>query len=604
MASAAEKIAHIEAALRRRFFHLVPERARRWTAAQHETDRFSRSLAAYALCGICGMADASAVGALVDGSDDGGIDALHFDRARQRLVIVQSKFKRPNNAENPQGTGPNQAEVLKFINGTKALMARRFDGFNDAVRRRLDEIQDALDTPGVKIDLVLPFLGEALDAHSKADLDAFVAQSNFMSDFMGAVVLGITQIFDWMVGEQANLAVDVRLTLENWSGVATPRKAVYGLVKGQDLASLVAEHGTALFERNIRHYLGSVGVNVAIEETVRRRPDDFFYLNNGITAVATTITPAPGSSDRCVFAFKSFSIVNGAQTAGSITTASVAAAISERAKLHITIVEIPDPNDDFAVRVTRARNYQNQVRGVDFAALDPTQERIRQELAAVGIHYHYRPSAESRIRRDDAFTLEEAALALACLGFSVIDDRPRGQRGATAVDLVVMAKREIGRLWEQEGTTYANLFPASISGIRICRLVRIYQFIDRILAANERAETGYDRRMFFRHGRYFVMAFLAQRLPGLIGRASPYLDNADEIEMSREVNHLSEVIFATGMSMKGERGFLAVFRNLTDAQPLADKVLLRLTELDQGDIAAVPPGTIAAVPPADGTDQA
>lgn len=603
MPTAAEKIAHIEAALRRRFFPLVPERAQKWTAEQHEVDRCSRSLAAYALCGICRIEDSAAVGALVDGGDDGGIDALYFDRAGQQLLVVQSKFKRPNNPDNPQGAGPNQGETLKFINGTKALMERRFDGFNAAVRNRLDEVEEALDTPGVKICLILPFLGEALDVHAKSDVDAFVAQCNKVSDCMSATVVGITQTYDWMVAEQANNAVDVRLTLEKWSSVTAPRKAVYGLVKGQDLAALVTQHGIALFERNIRHYLGSVGVNVAIEETVRHRPEDFFYLNNGITAVTTAITQAPGSPDRCVFGLSAFSIVNGAQTAGSITTASIAAAISEDAKLHITIIEVPNPADDFAVQVTRARNYQNQVRGVDFAALDPNQERIRQELAAAGIRYHYRASAESRVRQDDAFTLEEAALALACLAFAVTDGQRRGHRGQTAIDLVVVAKREIGRLWEQDGTIYAQLFPASISGVRICRLVRIYQFIDRILAGSERAETSYDRRMFFRHGRYFIMAFVAHRLPALINKAAPTLTTEEERELSRETNHLSEVIFATSKAIQVDRGFLAIFRNLTDAQPLAEKVLLRLAELDAAKNSQVPASAAAPAIATAATDQ-
>lgn len=604
MPNAAEKIAHIEAALRRRFFPLVPERAQNWTPVQHDVDRCSRSFAAYALCGMCGLSDAAAAGALVDGGDDGGIDALHFDRAGQRLLVVQSKFKRPNNPDNPQGAGPNQGETLKFINGTKALMERRFDGFNAAVRNHLDEIEEALDTPGVKICLLLPFLGEALDTHAKADIDAFVTQCNNLSDCTSATVVGITQTYDWMVAEQANPAVDVRLTLEKWSSVTAPRKAVYGLVKGQDLAALVTEQGTALFERNIRHYLGSVGVNVAIEETVRRRPEDFFYLNNGITAVTRAITQAPGSPDRCVFGLTAFSIVNGAQTAGSITTASIAAAISEHAKLHITIIEVPDPADDFAVRVTRARNYQNQVRGVDFAALDPNQERIRQELAAVGIRYHYRPSAESRVRQDDAFTLEEAALALACLAFAITEGQRRGHRGQTAIDFVVIAKREIGRLWEQEGAIYSQLFPASISGVRICRLVRIYQFIDRILAGNERAETAYDRRMFFRHGRYFIMGLVAHRLPGLIAKAAPGLTAEEEREISQRTNQLSEVIFATSKAMQIDRGFLAIFRNLTDAQPLAEKVLLRLAELDAAQNPQAPASAAAPATAAATTDQA
>jgi AIPR protein len=212
------------------------------------------------------------------------------------------------------------------------------------------------------------------------------------------------------------------------------------------------------------------------------------------------------------------SIVNGAQTADSITTASLTGAISPDAKLLITVIEIGAAAVDLGVKITRARNHQNEVRGVDFAALDPNQERLRQELAAAGIKYHYRPSAEARARREDTFTLEEAAVALACLSFRVAHSLARPRPAHNAIDFVVAAKKEIGRLWEQEGTIYGQIFPSSLSGLHACRLVRIYRLVDRILADSERSEGVYYRRMFFRHGRYFVMAFLAHRLPEVVRR--------------------------------------------------------------------------------------
>ncbi len=585
MPTAADKLGHIEAALRQRFFPLVPPRTQNWTEAQHDLDRCSRSFAAFAVCGMCGLPDADGVGALADGTDDGGIDALYFDRVGQRLIVVQSKFKRPNNPEHPQGVGPNQAETLKFISGVKALIQRRFDIFNAAIRDRLDVIEEALDTPGVKICLVLSFLGESLDTHSQQDLDAFVTENNKLSKCMSLKIVGISQSYDWFIAEQAAKPVDVQITLERWAAIDAPRKAIYGLVKGQDIAALVAEHGTALFERNIRHYLGSIGVNVAIEETVRRWPGDFFYLNNGITAVAGSITPAPGTPDRCIFDLNNFSIVNGAQTAGSIANALLDASISPGAKLLITIIELGDPADDFGLRVTRARNHQTEVRGVDFAALDPNQERLRQELAAVGIRYHYRPSAEARVRRDDAFTLEEAALALACLSFPPVHSSARTKSPCNAVDFVVMAKKEIGRLWEQDGVAYQQLFSSTLYAIRACRLVRVYQLIDRILAASERAETTYDRRMFFRHGRYFIMAFVGHRLASVVANADPVLTQQDETLISQATNVLSELIYAASKPQRGDRGYLSVFRNLTEAQPLADAVLDRLAEQDATTLA-------------------
>ena len=51
--------------------------------------------------------------------------------------------------------------------------------------------------------------------------------------------------------------------------------------------ALHEQHGKALYERNIRYFLGSSksDVNKAIKSTPSDRPEEFFYLNNGVTAV-------------------------------------------------------------------------------------------------------------------------------------------------------------------------------------------------------------------------------------------------------------------------------------------------------------------------------
>lgn len=579
-----EKVAQIEAVLRSRFFRNVPKVVKpgreAWSEEQHDNDRLSRSLAAYAIVGQCEIDDTTAAGAIADGSDDGGIDALYFDRAGNRLIFVQSKFKRT-------GTAPAQNEVLKTINGVKALQERRFNEFNAAIRNRLDEIEEALDTPGVKLELLLVFLGDVVGPHATHDLNAFRDQQNRFSEVMDWHAVGLELICGWLVAEQLPASVDDQITLENWFGITAPRKAIYGQISAAALAKLVEDHGKALFERNIRHYLGSLGVNTSIEKTVRTRPSDFFYLNNGITAVAETITPAAGNNQKCVFGFTKLSIVNGAQTAGSIFNATLAGEISPDAKLLVTLIEIGDGADDIGLKITRARNHQNVVRGVDFAALDPNQERLRQELGAAGITYFYRPSAEARARKDDAFNLEEAAVAMACLAFKVRSAAELLQhpRPINAIDFVVTAKKEIGRLWEQDGALYGQLFPATLSGLRVCRLVRIYRFIDRILADTERSENGYHRRMFFRHGRYFIMAFVALRSADVIGKSLLDIAAADQTLLSQRTNELSELIYSATEPLQALKGYLAIFRNLTDAQPLANNVLTRLAEQDARKLA-------------------
>jgi hypothetical protein len=169
-------------------------------------------------------------------------------------------------------------------------------------------------------------------------------------------------------------------------------------------------------------------------------------------------------------------------------------------------------------------------------------------------------------------------------------------RPVNAIDFVVTAKNEVGRLWEQEGALYGQLFPVRLSGLRACRLVRIYRFIDAILAGSERAETSYYRRMFFRHGRYFVMAFVAYRSQDVIGKPQLDLADSDKQILSRRTNQLAELIYAASEPLQAFKGYLGVFRNLTDAQPPANTVLQRIADDDakqaaQPSVPAAAPGT-------------
>ncbi len=601
-----EQIAQIDAVLRQRFFPIILSVGQAGTE-QDDTNRLSRSLAAYALVGLCDLDDAGAAACITDGGNDGGIDAAHYDRANSKLVLVQAKFKR-------SGAAPSQAECLATVNGVKALREKRFDQFNAQFQNRIDELEEALDTPGVGISMVFVYLGDTLGPHATTDLDTYIADANRVAEIVQWRDGGLATVHSWLVDEQSPGSVTVNVTLELWKCVTAPRKAVYGQITAASLAALAQQHGKALFQRNIRHYLGTYGVNAAIAETVRAKPGDLFYLNNGITIVAETIRPAGGTEDSCAFEFVNASIVNGAQTAGSILTASQNGDISPDARLLVTIVEIGQGADELAVRITRARNTQSFVRGIDFAALDPTQERLRRELASANYCYFYRPSAEARLGGERSMTVEEAAIALACLSFTPLSRsdvdlfRNQNRRVQNAVDFSVAAKKEISRLWDQSGEFYPQLFGDALTGVRLCRLVKVFRFLNEVLAASEQSESvnaspdAYHRRMFFRHGRYFIMGFVAQRCRGVLGRAEHELTEADRTELSRATNELAEVIYAASEDRQGEKGYLSIFRNLTDAQPLADKVLQRLAAPRAPAPAAADAGIVhapAAAPAAD-----
>ena len=585
MSTQEEQAVQVEAALRTRLFpyilKIVTEKRRDWSESKHDDNRLTRALAAYTLVGETGIDDVTAAGAVVDDENDGGIDAVYFDRSRTRLVLVQSKFKRT-------GKSPAQDENLKTMNGVRMLLGRRFSELNHHIRQRQDEIEEALDTGGIVLHLIHSFLGEILNEHVCRDLNALKSESNGFGEQFRWEYAPLSKIFGWLIAEQAPACVTDTIKLEHVGEIPGPIKAVYGQLCATDLAKLVETHGEALFERNIRHYLGSIGVNAAITKTVKHKPTEFFYLNNGITAVAGKIEPAAGTVARRNYKFTNLSIVNGAQTAGAIL---MAGALSADAKVMMTVIEIGDGGNKFGMQITRARNNQTAVRGVDFAALDPNQERIRQELSLIGITYYYRPSAESRVRRDDAATIEEAALALACLSFKVFSAAQMAQPPRTkqnAIDFIVTAKREIGRLWDQEGPIYKQLFTDDISGVRLWRCVRIYRFIDQILAGSEgAAPLGSSDRLFYRHARTFIMAFVAHRLPEVMAKPAHVLSDDDQKALSQTVNEISELVILRTAPLIAHKGHLSIFRNLTDAQPLADNILEAFQEHDARKRAAI-----------------
>lgn len=72
------------------------------------------------------------------------------------------------------------------------------------------------------------------------------------------------------------------------------------------------------------------------------------------------------------------------------------------------------------------------------------------------------------------------------------------------------------------------------------------------------------------------MAFVAKQAAEIINRPELTLSATEQIELSHLTNELSELIYATSVPLQSVKGYLSIFRNMTDSQPLADNVLERL----------------------------
>lgn len=565
MADTNPRIGQVEQSLKARYFSIVPELPGNQTDHDKERNRLSRCLAAFAVEKLASVSPVDAAASITDGGNDNGVDAVYFDESANRLILVQAKI----------GGAADMGENKKFCDGIRDLIHRRWTKFNASFVRLQLRIESALNSDGLVIVGCQVHLGATLGTHAISDLQQLADELNEFFQRFEWRDDGIATVHGWLAAEHAQQIPTVSLTLEKWHGSAGPPRTFYGQVAASVLASLHHEHGKMLFDRNIRDFLGVSGVNAAIAKTAGDEPHELFYLNNGLTGVCTSISaPAGATHESATFTLHGFSIVNGAQTVGSLAHATGdGGTLSADAKVMMTLIEVGPTGGDLGTRITRARNTQNAIRGLHFAALDPQQERLRQELAVSGIAYHYRPSEPASASGPGSFTLETAALALACLS----GDTP----------IIVAAKKEVGQLHDASGAIYPRLFTGTLSGVQLCRRVRIYEYMSEVIQNAEATETGL-RTAFFRHGRYFVMHIVARKHRALIEKPELDLSNEDKLALSRLALDMTELVWDVAQRQAYQKGYLSVFRNQTDAEPLARAVMREIAERDKAANATIP----------------
>jgi hypothetical protein len=94
-----------------------------------------------------------------------------------------------------------------------------------------------------------------------------------------------------------------------------PDHEVYmGVIPGETLAKLYDRFGIPLLDGNVRHFLGQVGPNKGIAQTIIDEPERFCSYNNGITVVAEGAEINAGN----LTSVDGISVVNGGQTSVSI----------------------------------------------------------------------------------------------------------------------------------------------------------------------------------------------------------------------------------------------------------------------------------------------
>lgn len=540
MAIRPEQFAILKKHLQQIYVPHLPKLLQPKSPAEDLNKNVDRSFAAFAIDHICRLDPKKAAKAVVDDFDDHGIDAIYYHARTKSFFLVQAKLK--------ETSAFTQPEALAFAQGIRKLLAGDYTGFNANIVGRESSIRQALDHCD-KIEIVIAHTGQGITANAaRAIHDMLADKANIDLRLPDAILdFDAVKTVDGLHSVNAVEQVDCRITLYNHGSATEPKIAFYGTVELSALSELHKKHGKALYQKNIRTWLGHNTVNDAIRQTLATKPNRFQYLNNGVTALCEDIAPKGGrGTEFRDFELKGFSIINGAQTVASTASfvdENPTADISE-AKVMITLIKA-DAESDFGKEVTRARNTQNDVKEIAFAALDEEQERVRRELQHLDIEYVYRVGETPTGYNPNRILVAEAIQALALLELD-----PR---------YPVWMKRSLVDFQKTDGEPYKQIFSQSLSSIKLVNAVRVYRYIRQQVAASVRG-SFYEERKAYKHCEYALgFVFAKQFRDAIVGNAlidAAKLGSAGSAPYDTLRQHLWEVI----QSFQGP-GPLAISKN-------------------------------------------
>jgi len=523
----------------------------------------SRAFSAFALHNICGVSKVDAAKSVVDDFDDYGIDAIYYDAPKETLYLVQAKLKASEQF--------SQDEALAFCQGARKLVRVDFSGFNRNVETRVTEIEDAVENCS-HIQLVVAHTGSGISHHAQGALAELLSDEELGEErLVGTIVEydAVRTIAD-LQGGKGSEKINLDLTVHKCSGVQEPRVTYFGLIKLETLINLHNKYGNALYERNIRTFLGhKKDVYTSIQKTLAASPQDFLYLNNGVTMLCDSIEPKSQKKAGKRLKLRGLSVINGAQTIASSASYLENHKLSDisSARVSLTIIKA-DSDGAFGKSVTRARNHQNPVQLSDFAALDDGQERLRRELAYFRIHYAYKAGVADAGGDLSRIGIDEAAQALAML----MDD-PR---------YIVWLKKEPAILLDTTSIQYKALFPSGLTGMKLANAVRVNRYIQKRMGNESGQAAGKLDRLIYKHGNYAVAWILAKRVSSVIASAALIDEKKLTTELSSPFDKLRQIHLEKTKLVK--RGPLALFRNQGDVIPLVQGIAIEHYNLKDDEV--------------------
>ncbi|MEN1925027.1 AIPR family protein [Luteimonas qiangzhengi] len=328
--------------------------------------------------------------ALTGGGNDRKCDVLHVDKEMGIAVIAQCYV-----AQNKKKAAKSN-KAADLNTAVSWLLSANIANLDPSLSGRAQELRDAVRAGDInqihcwyvhnlptsknvraELDTVEQTVRSALSSYNKE------SQINVFAKEVGAdEIESLYTKAERTIIVTDTFQVQVPDVLEHkhhdgtWSSIST-------FVPGRWLADLYAKYETDLFSANLRGYLGSrasdKNINNGIKRTTSQEPDNFLVYNNGVTSLVLDYKYSGKTKKGRKLNITGLSIVNGAQTTGSI--ASAKGGIAESLLVGIRFVKAD--SDDLIEKIVKYNNSQNKLEAADFRSNDAVQDRLRHEFSSI-----------------------------------------------------------------------------------------------------------------------------------------------------------------------------------------------------------------------------
>jgi hypothetical protein len=374
---------------------------------------------------------------IVDGSDDGGIDAVYLfangqliedkgdlpasENVEIELHIIQAKYE----------SGFKELTLQRLLDHLPVLLT--FDSsvrhdveFNPRVLERFELFRDtylASASRFPKLEITISYATKAHDAPN----EKVHAKSSRLSANIGRMFSEVKVNVDLLGAKELNTKARQRRsttsTLHVSEGpISAEKGGLVCLVSLVDYFRFITDDEGRLrdeiFEENVRDYEGATIINRGIADSLRQgdaATSDFWWLNNGVTVIGKRIGPTGKRLE-----IEDPQIVNGLQTSRGIyqyfQSASPVRGTSDRdeGKVRQVLVRVIGTTDeDVAAHVIKATNSQNRVSAASLRSAEPFQRSIEEYFLNHDLFYerkknHYKNLGKPRVKIVEVLELAQS----------------------------------------------------------------------------------------------------------------------------------------------------------------------------------------------------